>query len=133
MGPSCPTTTTTLPCQYTGVDCAGSCGGSGACVLLDTILRTCGCAAPPTCQSSAYPTCGGNCPSGFACQSVKVGTAGDCRCVDAGATCPSGTGSTCSQSCQIETVCADGRCPPGEACLASFFGDSNPVCGCVPP
>src|SRR5262249_4140688 len=116
------TTSTTLMCQYDGTSCVGSCGRSETSGLLDTILRTCGCAVPRTCQSTVYPTCGGNCPSGFACQAVKVGTTGGCRCVVASATCPEGTGSTCTQGCQIETVCADGVCPPGEACLASLFG-----------
>ena len=134
-GPCLPTTTTTttVPCQFNGSFCFGSCGGSETCVLVDTILRTCGCAASPTCQSSAYPTCGGNCPSGSVCQAVRVGASTGCRCVVGTSTCASGTGSACTQGCQIETVCGTGRCPPGEVCLAVFFGDPNPVCGCVPP
>src|SRR5215831_5750481 len=54
--PACgPTTTTTtiIPCQFIpSGGCVGSCGGSDTCVLVDTPLRTCACAAPPTCQSS---------------------------------------------------------------------------------
>src|SRR5436309_10474126 len=44
-------TTTTVPCQFNGSSCFGSCGGSETCVIVDTILRTSGCAASPTCQS----------------------------------------------------------------------------------
>src|SRR5207249_3679749 len=134
----CPTTTTTttspttVSCNYDGTSCFGSCSGSDtSCVLVDTPLRTCGCAASPTCQSSAYPTCGGDCPAGSVCQAVKVGVSTGCRCVVG--TCASGTGSACTVPCQIETVCGTGRCPPGEACLAVYFGNTNPVCGCVPP
>src|SRR5262245_56557345 len=135
--PACaPTTTntTTIPCQFIPLGgCVGSCGGSDSCVLVDTPVRTCACAAPPTCQSSAYPTCGGNCPSGSVCQGVNTA----CRCVPPDLPCPSGTGSACvPPSCQIDTIC-DGSCPPGEVCSAVGFSGSPPppnaVCGCVPP
>src|SRR5207247_10640929 len=98
--------------------CFGSCGGSETCLLVDTILRTCGCAASPTCQSSAYPTCGGNCPSGSVCQAVRVGASTGCRCVVGTSTCASGTASACTQGCQLETVCGPVRCPRGEGCSA---------------
>src|SRR5262245_26764313 len=84
------TSTTVITCHFDPFGgCLGSCGGSDSCVLVDTPIRTCACAAPPTCQSSAYPTCGGNCPSGSVCPGVNTA----CRCVAPDLQCRSGTGS----------------------------------------
>lgn len=83
--------------------------------------------APGTaCGDSVYPTCGGTCPTGEICQSVRATSFSPpldvslCQCVASTSTCASFLGGTCP-----------GACPTGEAC--TMFVAGGVECGCTDP
>jgi len=113
------TTSTTLvlePCTggTVGNVCGdGTCQGSDTCQVTVTFVGgspiSCLCYPPgvTSCAASAYPTCGGSCPTGGVCQALNdpSGPTTVCGCVDPTQQC--GGGLSCSEV---------GVCPPGLAC-----------------
>jgi len=99
--------------------------GGGACTGVFASCRDAcasgGCATPttttlPACSGSTFPTCGGTCPAGMACQGNSIDNA--CECFPDGA-------QACADS--LYPIC-NGTCPAGEQCgLLSLLGG----CGCV--
>jgi hypothetical protein len=74
-------------------------------------------------MGSTYPTCGGTCAPGLACQGIRVDVGGAtalafCTCVDEGRSC-----FLSPTSCE-----APGVCPPGLVCT-TFVNQG--VCGCA--
>jgi len=91
-----------------------------------------------TCSESAYPTCGGACPDGFACQTHHEGWAKVCECVKQAPVCGDNVcngdeaSSTCPQDC-----CGGVGSPSGPAtCMDVRTGQCSLSCntyyGCTP-
>jgi hypothetical protein len=70
-----------------------------------------------TCESGAFPACGGTCPPDAVCG--PTGSLDGCACISSSTPC-GGTAPVCN-----------GSCPEGEQC-ASFAGYPLPSCGCIP-
>lgn len=124
--PSClGTTTTTVPpaCGESAPACNGSCAAGSHCDSFGP--GDCGCLpdGQTGCGEGPFPTCGGACPGGLACQAVQMGgevSFTGCQCVGAASTCGP-PGSACS---------APGRCPVGAICNA-FAAGGTLECGCL--
>ncbi len=106
-----------------------------ACVQSIVTLTPATTTLPPTCETgSAYPQCGGTCPSGKSCRPyIEVhdacGTttcATDCRCVDDATLC----GQACAETCVVNRTT---QCQGGDvvnvSCCSGSDGPCNPVSG----
>jgi len=105
-------------------------------------------ASPPTCGGTAYPECGGTCPSGQTCQaflrtSFESGSMGGtggtstcaagCECVDPTIACDGGP---CGRICQRHTNIRSSGNEVTETCCGGFGGrcdtaTGSPACCCA--
>jgi hypothetical protein len=107
--------------------CDGSCAGAFTCepsvafvgAVPNVISCLCYPAGVTACTASAYPTCGGECPTGGVCQALHDLQSGArfCGCVD-----PTNT-------CQSQGFCSVGVCPPGQACVSAPLPANACACG----
>jgi hypothetical protein len=118
------------------------------CVPIPTTTTTT--TLPTACGDSAFPTCGGTCPAGFACEGVSYrenidqlpscggvgcgnGPTQTCTCVAAGSVC----GGSCTSSfCSFEIDFAPGECGARQHCAmdVDYFclkGGLNCPSGCT--
>lgn len=125
------TTSTTLVLDPCTVDASATTCGEGSCSGAFTCQQSISFVGVPTaaclcyppgitgCTASSYPTCGGECPTGGACQALHDLQSGlqICGCVDPTIT------------CQSQGACSPGVCPAGAACVSQPAPVNSCACG----
>jgi hypothetical protein len=131
-GPPTTTTTTMPPCGIIGQEPEQTCGG--ACPAGERCAFEFGPGGNPDCRcypddvtlcgETAFPSCGGVCLDGRACQAVRALDGPSvllraCFCVEP------------TSSCSAPPQCpGSGTCPVGQVCEVNLVG---PSCGCTSP